>query len=963
MTRTYAVLAALILAVTGLVCTAGASAATAGAGKVVPYPLVNLDRYSNYTPAPTPTDGLAMTVGGTPVNIQDNRNSSQTRFAMAGPQRVVITVSGGVTSADIRPAAFGLAPTVAGDTITFTLDRPRDFAVDINGVTDRLLVFADPLEVNPPQPTDPDVANVLSFPGVTNDGTVCTAALQAALNYVSAHHAAKPILYFPDGVYRTALLNIPSNVQIYLHSGATILADPDITDYPKIAPDYADQANVSALLLIRNVSNVKIFGRGMLNGGGYNMYTSHGQALRLEILYTSQGANNLTFNDIMLTNSLFYQSHFQGSNRVSLTNIKFNNPEGGPVNNDDGFKVNASTNVSYNGGWISARDDTMTFAACCGATEAIKSTNNVTVSKVVLDGSATASADIRFAFTDYGHTVTGVTVSNIYDIGRGRGETFLVAPSGSDYTYRVDWGQITLHNWDIEENEPLVHFDISANDVPVTISNFTISNITMPDGTQDNFVQGGAGRIFDHVHFADVIVNGVRANWGTLQLRTNQYATDVTIDGTSQAQYQASLNLARTARATTTSIRANDTAAAANDGNLATYFQSATNPAFPQYLTYTWTTPQQVSALTYACDHCQSRGLTSWDIQTSVDGTTWTTVASSGTVTWSHDGSTPESRTVSFPAVHDARGIRLQITNANLSTGQYRINEVDVRAPTDLALTATASTTSIRAGDPAAAANDGDAATYFQSATNPTFPQYLTYTWTTPQQVDTLTYVCDRCQSRGLTSWDVQTSADGSTNWTTVASSGAVTWSHDDSARESRIVSFPTAYNVKGVRLQITNANLDTGQYRINEVTISGPANLAATATASTTSIRDGDSVATANDGDVFTFFKSAMHPTFPQYLTFTWTAPQQVSAVTYVCDFCQGQGLTNWDIQTSADGSTGWTTVASSGDVSWSFYNGTREDKVVSFSTVHDVKGVRLQINNAKLDFGQYQIDEVEIN
>lgn len=678
MTRTYAVLATLVLALAGVMYTGGtASAVPAASGTVVPYPLVNLDKYSNYTSSPAPTGGLSMTVGGTPVTIQDNLNSSQTRFAMSGRQRVVITVSGGVTRAGIRPAAFGLVPVIVGNTITFTLDRPRDFAVDINGVTDRLLVFADPLEASPPGLTDSNVRNVMTFSGVRNDGTVCTGALQTALNDVSAHHTTKSILYFPNGVYRTATLTVPSNVQIYLQSGAAILADPDINNYPHIAPDYADQTNVSALLLIRNVRNVKIFGRGLVDGGGYNMYTTYRQALRLETLYTSQGASNLTFNDIMLTNSLFYQSHFQGSNHVRLSNVKFNNPEGGPPNNDDGFKVNASTDVTFTGGWISARDDIMTFAACCGASEAIGSTDEVKVSNIVVDGSGSASADIRFAFTDYGNTVTGVTVSNIYDIGRGRGETFLAVPWGSDYTYRVDWGGITLTNWVIEENEPLVHFDISGNACPVAISNFTISNITM-QGTLDNFIRGGPGMTFDHVHFANIVVNGAKAGWDTLQPWINQYATDVTIDGVSQTRYQGP-NLALTASASTTSIRAGDSVATANDGDAYTFFKSAMGPTFPQYLTFTWASPQQVSAVTYVCDWCQGQGLTDWDIQTSADGSTnWTTLASSGPVDWSYYNGTREDKVVSFPTVSNVRGIRLQINNANLDFGQYQIDEVEV---------------------------------------------------------------------------------------------------------------------------------------------------------------------------------------------------------------------------------------------------------------------------------------------
>jgi hypothetical protein len=93
---------------------------------------------------------------------------------------------------------------------------------------------------------------------------------------VSANHPRKSILYFPNGIYETATLKVPSNVSIYLTSGAVILADPDINDYSPVAPNYADQTNVSALLLIRDVSNVKIYGHGVIDGGGHNMYDTYG---------------------------------------------------------------------------------------------------------------------------------------------------------------------------------------------------------------------------------------------------------------------------------------------------------------------------------------------------------------------------------------------------------------------------------------------------------------------------------------------------------------------------------------------------------------------------------------------------------------------------------------------------------------------------------------------------------------
>jgi hypothetical protein len=675
--RLFTLFTGLLLVLTAVSLIGGAVASQAATpparGSVVPYPLLNLDKYSNYTPTPVASSGISMTVGGVPVNIQDNLDSSQARFAMSGPQPVVITVSGGVSSADIRPAAFGIVPTISGDTISFILDEPRDIAVDINGVRDRLLIFADPLETNPPRPTDPNVADVMSFPGVENNGTLCTAAIQAALDYVSANHTRKNVLYFPNGVYETATLKIPSNVAIYLDSGAAILADPNINDYSQIAPNYADQTNVSALLLIRDVSNVKIYGRGVIDGGGHNMYDTYGQDLKLVTIYSSQGANHLTLRDIMFTNSMFYQSHFQGSNDIALTNVKFNNPEGGPPQNDDGFKVNASTNVTFNGGWISSRDDNITVAACCGTTEAIQSTRNINISNIVIDGSGTPSADIRFAFTDYGHTVSGIHVSNIYDIGTGRGEAFLITPDGPGYNYNVNWGGVTLDNWDIEEDTPLVHFDLSGNDLSVRVSDFTLSNIRML-GTFDNFVLGSPGMTFDQIHFDNITVAGHRTNWRTLDLGTDAYATHVYVNGV-----PAPVNLALSATASTTSIQSGDSVSTANDGDWSTFFKGTMSPTFPQYLSLTWPSPQTVGAVTYVCDWCQGQGLTNWSIQTSTNGSTnWTTVASSGNVSWEYYNSTREFKTVYFPAVRNVKAVRLQINNANLDFGQYQIDQVEV---------------------------------------------------------------------------------------------------------------------------------------------------------------------------------------------------------------------------------------------------------------------------------------------
>jgi hypothetical protein len=192
-----------------------------------------------------------------------------------------------------------------------------------------------------------------------------------------------------------------------------------------------------------------------------------------------------------------------------------------------------------------------------------------------------------------------------------------------------------------------------------------------------------------------------------------------------------------------------------------------------------------------------------------------------------------------------------------------------------------------------------------------------------------------------------------------VGSSGDVSWRYDDGSYESYLVSFP-AQTAKAVRIQINSANNEYGQYQIDELEVT-PANSAPAATANTTSIAPGYSASAANSGLWDSSFKSATWPAFPQYFTLQWPAPQTVGAVTLVCDQCQSQAPTNWAVQVALNGFSDWTTVATSGNVTWTGPDdGTRQAHVVSFSPVTAL-ALRLQINDANLAGGQYQIDQVE--
>jgi hypothetical protein len=513
------------------------------AGTVTAYPLLDLTQYSNYTASPSADAHISMTVGGTTVQVQDNLASAQTRFAMSNnAQTVVITDTSGVTSANIRPAAYGMVPVIAGNTITFTLPQPEDFAVDINGVRDALLVFADPLEVSPPQLGNSNVKNVMSFSGVNNNGSSCvseTSAVQAAVNYVSTNYTTTPILYFPAGVYCVDTLNIGSHAQIYLSSGAAILADGNESDYTDIPATTGYPT--STTFAVRGANNVKIFGRGVVDGDGYNLYATYGQAMGLLGLFTDNATNNLTVNDLMFTNSVMWQTAIEGSHDLTFANVKFNNPVGNLPNQDDGFKINGDYNVTYTGGWIDTRDDDMTFAAT--GSQAIYNTSNINVSGLVLDSSRTASADIRFADIGSGQTMSGINVSNIEDTSIGRGMLFRA--DGGNSPYQNGWGGgIVLNNWTVQSPTPIVHFSDAGDSAHVTVSGITMSNITVP-GVGDNgggpdLINCDSNNPWTGIAFSNITVRGITASAQNNALGLNGTAScaQVTLTGIGTTSYK-----------------------------------------------------------------------------------------------------------------------------------------------------------------------------------------------------------------------------------------------------------------------------------------------------------------------------------------------------------------------------------------------------------------------------------------
>jgi hypothetical protein len=189
-------------------------------------------------------------------------------FDFSGKVKVVVEREG-VNKVTIRPLSRGIIPVISGNRITFTIDKPAkltlEFNDDLHGV---LHLFASAIEDNPPKEGDPGVR------------------------------------YFGPGIHKENII-LQSDQTVYLAGGAVL------------------RGNIRG----DSVNNVRIMGRGMLNGGTIQLIRCSDievngiHSFRPGIrgwMATSRGCNNIRFIDYK---SIGCFNNSDGCNPVSCTNF------------------------------------------------------------------------------------------------------------------------------------------------------------------------------------------------------------------------------------------------------------------------------------------------------------------------------------------------------------------------------------------------------------------------------------------------------------------------------------------------------------------------------------------------------------------------------------------------------------------------------------------------------------------
>lgn len=166
-------------------------------GKIVPVCIARVDELYRQSP------------------LQMDDTYSFASFECSGPVKVVVRSAKPLTSLSIRPNGRDIRVKLEGCEATFTLEHNGNLLIERNGNgrKDPLLLFANPLEVNPPK---------LDAPGV---------------------------IYFGPGRHHPGLITLSNNQTLYIDGGAVVTGR-----------------------VVAQGDNIKILGRGILENSGQEYF-------------------------------------------------------------------------------------------------------------------------------------------------------------------------------------------------------------------------------------------------------------------------------------------------------------------------------------------------------------------------------------------------------------------------------------------------------------------------------------------------------------------------------------------------------------------------------------------------------------------------------------------------------------------------------------------------------------------
>lgn len=223
-------------------------------------------------------------------------NASMAYFDFEGKVEVEVTSHRGtIQTGRVRPLSYDIVPQTDGKTMTFTLDRPRNLSIEVNGdIFHNLHLFANPIDTNRPKKLK-----------------------------------AKDLIYFAPGMHQLPgdTLRVPSGKTVYVAGGAV----------------------VNGCIKVTGVRDVKVLGRGIVRQQrGAGVITANSKNVLIEGIITTQcptgGSDSVTIRNVKAISSYGWGD---GMNVFASNNVLF---DGVFCRNSDDCTTVYGTRGGFTGG-------------------------------------------------------------------------------------------------------------------------------------------------------------------------------------------------------------------------------------------------------------------------------------------------------------------------------------------------------------------------------------------------------------------------------------------------------------------------------------------------------------------------------------------------------------------------------------------------------------------------------------
>ena len=207
---------------------------------------------------------------------------------------------------------------------------------------------------------------------IDNPTIINTNKIQNLIDYISDNNGGLLII---DGIYYTGALYFKDNVSLYLEKNSKLIGSDNINDYPLTYTRIEGESGLyyPALLNFIGVSNIQIFGEGIIDGNGFKSWKAfwsryswnkdlkNKDEQRPRILFISN-SNNIIVDGLKIRNSSFWSIHVYKSEYIKLMNLNIYSPES-PVKapSTDGIDIDYCNNILIKNNYFDVNDDAISL--------------------------------------------------------------------------------------------------------------------------------------------------------------------------------------------------------------------------------------------------------------------------------------------------------------------------------------------------------------------------------------------------------------------------------------------------------------------------------------------------------------------------------------------------------------------------------------------------------------------------